>query len=320
MFTSAILILQLGAVSPSIPLEQALRAQDLHDADPQACRAAGLSVQVLGSGGPVAEGPRAGTSYLVRVDGVPRLLVDIGSGAYLRFAEAGASLSELDGILLTHLHADHSGDLVSVLMSGGFEDRTAPLSLLGPDAAPRFPAASHFLAGLFAHDGGPYSYLGGYLDGTEGKPLLKPSDVPTANGDAAPVTFQFAHNLTVTALPVHHGAVPALGYRIQLGEQSVVITGDQSAFSEGFERSLAGSRPQLLFAHHVIPEGPGQPRGLHRAPESIGELAVKLGAGRLVLAHNMNRSLASLDEGLAAIGMNYAGPVSVAFDLDCYAP
>ncbi|MFA6220078.1 MAG: MBL fold metallo-hydrolase [Erythrobacter sp.] len=320
MLASVLMMLQLGAVSPAIPPDQRSRAEALRQADPQACRAPGLSVQVLGSGGPVAEAPRAGTSYLIRVDGTPRLLVDIGSGAYLRFAEAGANVTELEGILLTHLHADHSGDLVSVLMSGGFEDRAEALPLVGPDAAPRFPATSDFIAGLFDAQHGPYSYLGGYLDGSEGKPLLEPRDVPTNNGDAAPVTFAFGHGLVVAALPVHHGAVPALGYRIALGGQSVVITGDQSAFSERFERALAGSRPQLLFAHHVIPVGPGQPRGLHRAPDSIGELAAKLGAARLVLTHNMNRSLARLDEGLAAMHEGFSGPVSVAADLDCFAP
>ncbi|MBD3730964.1 MAG: MBL fold metallo-hydrolase [Sphingomonadales bacterium] len=320
MLPAAILILQLGSLSPPIPQAEADLAQSLRAEQPAACPASGLAVQVLGSGGPVAEAPRAGTSYLVRVDGRPRLLIDIGSGAYLRFAEAGGNVTELDAILLTHLHADHSGDLVSVLMSGGFEDRTEPLPVIGPDAAPRFPATSDFLSGLFDPDRGPYAYLGGYLDGSEDKPLLAPRDVATDNGDGAPVTLMLGHGLTVTALPVHHGAAPALGYRVDYGGKSVVITGDQSAFSDGFETALAGSGPQLLFAHFVIPPGPGQPRALHRPPDAIGELAAKLGARRLVLTHNMNRSLARLGDGLAAIRQSYAGPVTVAYDLDCYAP
>ncbi|MEL7198103.1 MAG: hypothetical protein AAGL10_07285 [Pseudomonadota bacterium] len=41
-------------------------------------------------------------------------------------------------------------------------------------------------------------------------------------------------------------------------------------------------------------------------------------AKRLVLTHNMKRSLDRVDSGLEAIGQNYSGPVSVADDLDCF--
>jgi len=68
-------------------------------------------VQVLGSGGPVADDARASSAYLVWVDGRARALVDIGGGAVLRFAEAGADFRDLDAVLLTHLHADHSAGL-----------------------------------------------------------------------------------------------------------------------------------------------------------------------------------------------------------------
>src|SRR5262245_36191140 len=65
---------------------------------------------VLGSGGPGATG-RAGSSYLVLVDGVPRILVDAGPGAFARLGESQLSLAAVDVVLLTHLHADHAGEL-----------------------------------------------------------------------------------------------------------------------------------------------------------------------------------------------------------------
>src|SRR5471030_2274002 len=68
-----------------------------------------LEVVVLGSGGPGATG-RAGSSYLVLLDGVPRILVDAGPGSFARLGEAKMSLSRTDIVLLTHLHIDHVGD------------------------------------------------------------------------------------------------------------------------------------------------------------------------------------------------------------------
>ncbi|MDJ0641319.1 MAG: MBL fold metallo-hydrolase [Erythrobacter sp.] len=153
---------------------------------PVACPDEGAALQVLGSGGPIAKAGRAGTSYLLWIDGEPRLLIDAGSGSFLRFAEAGGKIESLDAILLTHLHADHVGDLIDVLNSGGFEGRSDPLAIVGPDAAPRFPGTIEFLARLLSKENGAFAYNGGYLDGTENKPPLEPRDIATSEGTAGP--------------------------------------------------------------------------------------------------------------------------------------
>src|SRR5579862_5665026 len=69
-----------------------------------------LEILVLGSGGPGATG-RAASSYLVSVDGVPRILIDAGPGSFVRLGEAKVSLSKTDIVLLTHLHIDHAGEI-----------------------------------------------------------------------------------------------------------------------------------------------------------------------------------------------------------------
>jgi ribonuclease BN (tRNA processing enzyme) len=47
----------------------------------------------------------------VQVGGKPRILVDAGPGAFLRIRELALDLEEVDTVLLTPLHIDHSGDL-----------------------------------------------------------------------------------------------------------------------------------------------------------------------------------------------------------------
>ena len=49
-----------------------------------ACGDTGVSLQVLGSGGPFGAG-RASAGYLVWVDGVSRIMVDAGGGTFVRF-------------------------------------------------------------------------------------------------------------------------------------------------------------------------------------------------------------------------------------------
>lgn len=282
------------------------------------CPGEGAALQVLGSGGPIAEGGRAGTSYLLWIDGTARLLIDAGSGSFLRFGEAGAKIGDLDAIVLTHLHADHSGDLIDILNSGGFEGRAEPLAIIGPGSAPRFPATSEFIGRLLSKDSGAFAYNGGYLDGTENKPQINARDIASFEGEGEAAGLDVSNDYSVMAYPVHHGVIPALGFMIEVGGKSFVITGDQSDLSEQFETKLAGSAPDYLFAHHVIHGGQGQPRGLHRTPAQIGELAAGLNAKKVVLTHNMKRSLERLDEGLGAIAQSYQGDVSVARDLSCY--
>ncbi len=288
-------------------------------AQPAECPGEGAALQVLGSGGPIAENDRAGTSYLLWIDGEAKLLIDAGPGAFVRFAEAGAKVATLDAIVLTHLHGDHAGGLTGILNTGGFEGGGTPLMVAGPDAAERFPGTREFLNRLLSKDGGAYAYLGGYDDGSENKRELLVTDIATQGGEAAPVGLDFSNEFSIIAHPVHHGPAPAVGYSVQVGDASFVITGDQSGLSERFTSDLSGAKPTILFAHHVINGEQGQPRGLHRTPAQIGELAKALEPERVVLTHNMERSLSLIEESLVAIGRSYSGDVMVADDLDCFA-
>ena len=73
-----------------------------------------LEVVFLGTGGPRPAG-RAASCNLILVQGKPRLFVDVGSGAFARLGELGLSLTDVDLILLTHFHIDHTADLPSMI-------------------------------------------------------------------------------------------------------------------------------------------------------------------------------------------------------------
>ena len=137
-------------------------------ADPAQCTALGVTVQVLGSGGPELQDRRASASYLIRVDGVGRVLIDAGGGSALRFGESGAAVGDLAVVLLTHLHVDHTGDLPALVMSSYFEDRTAELPIYGPAGNARFPATTALIRALFGARAGAYPerYAGSTSSGT----------------------------------------------------------------------------------------------------------------------------------------------------------
>lgn len=282
------------------------------------CRTAEVGVQVLGSGGPIAEGSRAGTSYAVWIDGKAVLLVDAGPGSFIRFGEAGLKLGDLQAIALSHFHADHSAGLSGILNSGSFEASTDPLVFIGPAAGSVFPGASAFLSAQVGRDGGAWSYLGGYLDGGEGRRMIDVREIVANDTENAPTAaVEVASNLRVIAIPVRHGEVPSLAFLVKAKGRDIVFASDQSAFSTGFDRLLRDHKPDLLIAHHVIPEGEGQPIGLHRPPSEIGRMARGIAPDQLLLSHHMTRSYLRLTEGQKAIAAHYRGPLLVAFDGMC---
>ncbi|MFQ5563616.1 MAG: MBL fold metallo-hydrolase [Parvularculaceae bacterium] len=277
-----------------------------------------FAVEILGSGGPRADDGRAGAGYLVWADGEAKFLIDAGGGVFLRFAEVGAKVGDLDGIFISHFHADHAGDLVPILKSGFFERRREPLAIAGPSGGAFFPGLMDWLSATFDAERGAWRYLSGYLNGRGGLPKLEPTEVDVGD-DKAAVVYE-DKKFTVTALPVVHGPVPALGFVVKRAGVEAVFAGDQGIESEFFDSALKDSRPDLLIAHHAIPEADGgQPILLHRPPSSIGQMAASLGAKKLVLSHNMLRALNEIDKGRAAIAEHYDGPVDVAEDHTCYA-
>lgn len=280
----------------------------------QGCESEGrIVLQVLGSGGPIADDGRASTGYLVWVDGKSRALIDTGGGIFLRFGEAGASFEDLDFIGLSHLHTDHSADFPALIKSGNFSPRKRALPVAGPSGEGPFPGLESYLESMFGQ-GGAYAYLGDFLKGTSGKPMLVPREIET--GDTA--IAYVGDRLRVEALRVPHAIVPTVAFRVSVGDVSLVFSSDQNGGNPAFVDFARGAN--LLVMHMVVPEGvTGVGRKLHAPPSVIGEIAATAEPGKLVLSHFMARSLAALDDNVALVEDRYDGEVALAEDLACIA-
>jgi ribonuclease BN (tRNA processing enzyme) len=285
----------------------------------ETCNQPGLHLQVLGSGGPEVQDRRASSSYLVWLDGKPRVLVDSGGGAALRFGESGAQVADLDVILLTHLHVDHTADLPALIKSSWFEDRVASLPVYGPAGNKVMPSTVSFMRSQFDPVRGTYRYLGDFLSPL-GKTTykLKPFDVIMKKGQTRKTVFSNAR-LTIDATTVEHGPVPALAWRVEANGKSITFSGDTSGRRGNLE-ALA-KNTGLLVAHNAVPENSGATElALHMPPSVIGRIAQHAGVQQLVLSHRMLRTLGREDETLGIIRKSYNGPVTFANDLDCFHP
>lgn len=273
-----------------------------------------VAIQVLGSGGPVSDDARASAGYLIWVDGKARLQIDVGGGTFLRFGEAKAKFDTLDAIAITHLHVDHVIDLAAILKSGFFSDRKRPLPIIGPTGGAGFPGMKAFMRDMFDKKHGAFSYLSGYLDGSGGVVKAEVTEVP-AKAERARVVFA-NDTFKLSAVGVHHGPVPALGYLVEVGGRRYAFAGDQGGDNPAFAAMIKGA--DVLIMDHAVPEDAGPTEAnLHDRPSEIGKLAKEADVKRLVLSHNMARSLDVLPKNLELIGQSYKGPTSVAKDLVC---
>ena len=280
----------------------------------QSCGSHGVAVQVLGSGGPELQDRRASSSYLVWEDGRARVLVDAGGGSAVRFGESGAQMSQLDVILFTHFHVDHSGDFSALIKSSWFENRKFPLPIYGPEGNDFMPSTTEFASDFFG-DHGVYRYLSELLvPGEEGDYKLQPHNVV---GNKGPTRVFRGSDLAADSVRVIHGGVPALAWRIEVGSKRIVFSGDTNGEGEGLPQLAANS--DLFIAHNAVPEGAaGIERNLHMPPSVIGQIAEKAHVKHLILSHRMLRTLGKEDQTRSEIKKRYSGPVEFANDLDCF--
>lgn len=272
----------------------------------QSCNANPVAVQILGSGGPLVNRDRAASSYLLWMGAQAKILVDMGGGAFLRFGQAQARLSDLSLIAISHLHPDHVSDLPALLWLSN-QTRKEPLPMVGPsgnDAVPSFPT---FLSRLFDQKTGAFQVLGGTLGGMGGGVRLDVGVVDVTK--AAPSTVLDRQGLTVTALGIPHGNIPALAFRVQAGEVSIVFSTDQTGTNPTFMDFARGANVLVMHLATAASDSP-----LHASPAVVGRVARDVGIGRLVVSHI---GQFELEPAIAEVKKYYQGPLTVGADLQC---
>jgi len=277
-------------------------------ASAQTCQAVPVAVQILGSGGPRTNAERASASYLLWVGGRARILVDAGGGAYARFGASGANLDDLALIAISHLHPDHVSDLPALFWSIDQARKTPPLPISGPSGNDLVPPFDTFLKVLFDERSGAFRVLGGMVGGS-GRGVTLEATVTDVKKREPSMVFN-REGLTVTALGIPHGDIPALAYRVQTQNKAIVFSTDQNGTDPAFVEFARGA--DLLVMHMAIAAGATSP--LHAAPAVVGRIAQDARVGRLVVSHI---GQFDLDAAVADVKKAYSGPLTVGADLQC---
>jgi ribonuclease Z len=257
VINSILLILILG-MSASVPAEV-------------------MRVTLLGTGGPPPHHQRFGTGTLVEA-GEHRLLFDAGRGIVQRLHENGSEIQRVGPVFLTHLHHDHIVGLPDLWLTGWVWQRVSPLAVFGPKGTSAHAAS---LERAYAFD---------VAQRVRDAELEPESTKISVREIESGVAFEEG-KLRVQAFPVDHGSVkPALGYRIDFGDRSVVISGD-TRYSENLVHAAKGVD---LLIHEVAaaPEAlarsnPGLKKVLdyHTTPQAAGRVFKETAPRMAVFTH-----------------------------------
>lgn len=203
-----------------------------------------LHVVLCGTGTPVADPDRAGPCTAVLAGG-HFFVVDAGPGSMERITLERLPRARLEGVLVTHFHSDHIGDLGEVVVQTWVAGRTAPLRVYGPPGVEQvvggFRQAYAFDARYReAHHGAAAMPMGAAIPAATTLTLPSATDVATVfEGDG----------LRVTAFAVaHEPVVPAYGYRFDYRGRSVVVSGD----TKKSENLIAQARDADVLIHEGL--------------------------------------------------------------------
>lgn len=176
-----------------------------------------FSVITVGTGNPIPDQNRASACTMIQYNGKYYLL-DTGNGTNDVMAFNNYAFKDINAIMFTHLHADHTTDFVDVMinrwMTGGKE-----MQIMGP---PRSGGYYNFMIDFFADDL-TYRQFRGIKRGITEVGMFKGVDVTELTGDNS---FQL-DGMTVNTAALTH-TMYNLGYRFEADGKVIVVSGDTS--------------------------------------------------------------------------------------------
>jgi ribonuclease BN (tRNA processing enzyme) len=239
---------------------------------------------ILGAGTGVPMPRRSPAGVLVQIGATP-LLFDLGPGTIPRLDAAGVSYRDLEYVFLTHLHPDHTLDLVMLLQALNYTPgftRERPLHLLG---CPGTQSLYDNLLRVY--------------------PSIAPRDFAVTLREIGTERIAF-DAWTVETAPSGHTAT-SLAYRIEAEGKALVYTGDAKE-----NRALIdiARDADALICECAFPRG--YPTNDHMTADAVGRVARAARVKRVILNHLYPPAL---DVNIVAqVRAEYAGEIIVAED------
>ena len=286
--------------------------------DAAPCPDTGIGIQILGSGGTHIGDNRASSGFLLRRDGRATVMVNVGGGAALRFAQSGAQISDLKAILITNVQADSTAALPALVQMSINKHRDTPLQLYGPGGYKTIPSTVALIRALFEVSGGAYRELGTVLTPLDnGGFKLRPRNIdihfkdgkPLFNKNLTRTTVYDRENLRLSAAPVDRNGIPALAWRVDIDSKSIVFAGKPMGKTDNLLHLTHGADALVI----ALPMDKDKSISI----ENIARLAESSGVRKLILTNLSVMTNDAEKMTREAIGELYKGEILFVEDLEC---
>lgn len=221
-----------------------------------------ITVTILGSGTIVPSLSRSACSVLVET-GNAKLLFDSGPNTMRQLLKAGVTIFDVTSIFYSHLHPDHTGELVPILFALKYPDgtrRKLPLNII---AGKGF---SSFFAGL-------EKVYGDWVRLAPGMMRIMERDITKRD------EFE-VDGIRVASMPVDHMDI-SLAYRITgRSGASVVYSGDTGYCENLVDLAMDAD---VFICESSFPDALEVPG--HLTPSLAGKIAAQSNVHTLVLTH-----------------------------------
>jgi ribonuclease Z len=281
-----------------------------------------IRVTVLGSGDPWIRRSQASGSLLIEVGNAEKdfFFFDLGSGALANFTSLMLPVESTTKVFLSHLHADHVGDIPGLVGSLSKSGRIDPVEIWG--GASEDPSLG--LAAFVDHMGKAMAWDTASVRGvrpTSGSKMVA-HEIPYDR----PEMIYERNGVAITSFPAIHGLSGAVGYSLSFGGLKVVFSGDTRPCKHVIEAAVGAD----LLIHEcfqspaVFARATGIPMETaekitsmaHTIPVQIGKI-LDLTKPRMGALWHLDVS-PGVDAVFAELGASYNGPVTVTQDLTVF--
>lgn len=215
-----------------------------------------MHLKILGSGTSQVSEDRVSASNYLEIGG-KKVLVDCGTGALLRMAQAGIDFEDIDIVFISHFHIDHISNIHPLIWALKYEklERTRDLVFVGPEGFREF--YSKYIEPIVFNE--PFDRF-----------EVKVKEIENS------MDFE---DFTVETYSTPH-TEESVAYKFTENGKELVIAGDTD-YDEGLIEFSRGADVLLLECSHgneYKVEG-------HLTPEECGKIAKDAGVKELILTH-----------------------------------
>ena len=220
-----------------------------------------MELTLLGTGTVVPRLERSSSAYLLKTND-KNILIDCGAGTLRRLLEAETTYHDIDLLLLTHLHPDHTADLIPFFFACRYATvpRTKPLNIIGGKGT------KHFLT---------------QLDNTFGRHLLS-TDYDMDIREVGDESWEW-EGIGFESRAVFH--IPnSRAFALTADGKKISFSGDS-----GYCQSLIelAQNSDVFVCECALPDHE-KPEN-HLSPSQVSDIAAQANVSQLVLTHFLSR-------------------------------